>query len=169
VVRLVTALGVPPHIRKSHPNRQGSSLRISSFAVARGNSRHACDRFRRAACGGSLKRQHRKRIQGHSLRGWQLYPDVRTVFEIGGGKLKILCGWPRTATRSTLPDPNTHTYATGITDYSTSGECAAGTGSFLDQQASRLKYRVEEIGDVVAQAKCARGSRGAAPFSRSPT
>jgi activator of 2-hydroxyglutaryl-CoA dehydratase len=48
-----------------------------------------------------------------------------------------------------------HTYATGIVDYSTRGECAAGTGSFLDQQASRLKYRVEEIGDVVAQAKCA--------------
>src|SRR5271157_1725921 len=56
-------------------------------------------------------------------------------------KARNTCGWPKTATR--------------ITDYSTSGECAAGTGSFLDQQASRLKYRVEEIGDVVAQAKCA--------------
>jgi predicted CoA-substrate-specific enzyme activase len=84
----------------------------------------------------------------------QLYPDVRTVFEIGGESSKYLRlaedGNPQHATGS-----NTHTYATGITDYSTSGECAAGTGSFLDQQASRLKYRVEEIGDVVAQAKCA--------------
>jgi len=84
----------------------------------------------------------------------QLYPDVRTVFEIGGESSKYLRlaedGNPQHATGS-----NAHTYATGITDYSTSGECAAGTGSFLDQQASRLKYRVEEIGDVVAQAKCA--------------
>jgi len=84
----------------------------------------------------------------------QLYPDVRTVFEIGGESSKYLRlaedGNTQHATGS-----NAHTYATGITDYSTSGECAAGTGSFLDQQASRLKYRVEEIGDVVAQAKCA--------------
>ena len=84
----------------------------------------------------------------------QLYPEVRTVFEIGGESSKYLRlaedGNPQHATGS-----NAHTYATGITDYSTSGECAAGTGSFLDQQASRLKYRVEEIGDVVAQAKCA--------------
>src|SRR5208282_4253924 len=84
----------------------------------------------------------------------QLYPEVRTVFEIGGESSKYLQlaenGNSRHAAGS-----NTHTYATGITDYSTSGECAAGTGSFLDQQASRLKYRVEEIGDVVAQAKCA--------------
>src|SRR5271157_3163137 len=84
----------------------------------------------------------------------QLYPDVRTVFEIGGESSKYLRlaenGNPQHATGS-----NAHTYATGIMDYSTSGECAAGTGSFLDQQASRLKYRVEEIGDVVAHAKCA--------------
>ena len=84
----------------------------------------------------------------------QLYPEVRTVFEIGGESSKYLRlaedGNPQHATGS-----NAHTYATGIMDYSTSGECAAGTGSFLDQQASRLKYRVEEIGDVVTQAKCA--------------
>jgi ferredoxin len=39
----------------------------------------------------------------------------------------------------------------GILDYSTSGDCAAGTGSFIDQQASRLRYSVEEA----AAAACA--------------
>ena len=29
------------------------------------------------------------------------------------------------------------------------GECAAGTGSFLDQQALRMQYSVEEMGEVV--------------------
>jgi predicted CoA-substrate-specific enzyme activase len=84
----------------------------------------------------------------------QIYPEVRTVFEIGGESSKYM----RLAGRSEeaqVTGSNANTYATGITDYSTSGECAAGTGSFLDQQATRLKYKVEEIGDVVAQAKCA--------------
>ena len=84
----------------------------------------------------------------------QIYPEVRTIFEIGGESSKYL----RLAEgndNEPSTGSNANTYATGITDYSTSGECAAGTGSFLDQQATRLKYRVEEIGDVVAQAKCA--------------
>jgi len=81
----------------------------------------------------------------------RIYPDVRTVFEIGGESSKYL----RLAKEEQTTGSNGNTYATGIADYSTSGECAAGTGSFLDQQATRLKYRVEEIGDVVAQAKCA--------------
>jgi predicted CoA-substrate-specific enzyme activase len=41
----------------------------------------------------------------------------------------------------------------GIEDYEKSGDCAAGTGSFLDQQAVRLKYQVEEIGDIVRTAE----------------
>ena len=30
------------------------------------------------------------------------------------------------------------------------GDCAAGTGSFIDQQAKRLGYEIEEVGDIVA-------------------
>jgi len=84
----------------------------------------------------------------------KVYPDVRTVFEIGGESSKYLRLAEEEKGQQTTGS-NANTFATGITDYSTSGECAAGTGSFLDQQATRLKYRVEEIGDVVAQAKCA--------------
>ena len=84
----------------------------------------------------------------------QIYPEVRTVFEIGGESSKYLRLAKGNGNKQTTGS-NGHTYATGIADYSTSGECAAGTGSFLDQQATRLKYRVEEIGDVVAEANCA--------------
>ena len=84
----------------------------------------------------------------------RIHPGVQTVFEIGGESSKYLrLAQQNGAGHATGSDGNT--YATGILDYSTSGECAAGTGSFLDQQATRLKYRVEEIGDVVARAKCA--------------
>ncbi len=67
-----------------------------------------------------------------------LYPQVRTVFEIGGESSKYM-----------------RLSASGIVDYDRSGECAAGTGSFLDQQALRMQYSVEEVGSVVATAGCA--------------
>ncbi|MFQ5818093.1 MAG: acyl-CoA dehydratase activase [Terriglobia bacterium] len=72
------------------------------------------------------------------------YPEVHTVFEMGGENSKYLA-----------LDGVAISGQLGIVDYSSSGECAAGTGSFLDQQASRLQYRVEEIGDVVCRARCA--------------
>ncbi len=66
------------------------------------------------------------------------YPRVRTVFEIGGESSKYI-----------------RLEGGSILDYDRSGECAAGTGSFLDQQALRLQYSVEEVGDVVCTAACA--------------
>ncbi len=84
----------------------------------------------------------------------QMHPEVRTIFEIGGESSKYL-RLASDGNHDTATGSNANTFATGITDYSTSGECAAGTGSFLDQQATRLKYRVEEIGPIVAGAKCA--------------
>ncbi|MCL4401948.1 MAG: acyl-CoA dehydratase activase [Acidobacteria bacterium] len=66
------------------------------------------------------------------------YPQVKTVFEIGGESSKYL----------RLEDGN-------IVDYDRSSECAAGTGSFLDQQAVRMRYSVEEVGKLVCTATCA--------------
>jgi predicted CoA-substrate-specific enzyme activase len=72
------------------------------------------------------------------------YPDVRTVFEIGGESSKYL-----------RLEPQPEAGLVGIADYDRSGECAAGTGSFLDQQALRMNYSIEEVGPVVATASCA--------------
>jgi activator of 2-hydroxyglutaryl-CoA dehydratase len=83
----------------------------------------------------------------------RLCAQVPTVFEIGGESSKLRLAGSRNGHQAT--GSNRNTYATGFADYSTSGDCAAGTRSFLDQQATRLQYRVEEIGEVVAQAKCA--------------
>ncbi|HTS29591.1 MAG TPA: acyl-CoA dehydratase activase [Bryobacteraceae bacterium] len=66
------------------------------------------------------------------------YPQVRTVFEIGGESSKYI-----------------RLDGCRILDYDRSGECAAGTGSFLDQQALRMAYSVEEVGGLVAGAGCA--------------
>jgi len=59
-----------------------------------------------------------------------VYPQVRTVFEIGGESSKYI-----------------RLDGGSIVDYDRSGECAAGTGSFLDQQALRMQYSVEEVGE----------------------
>jgi predicted CoA-substrate-specific enzyme activase len=83
-----------------------------------------------------------------------IYPQVRTIFEMGGeaSKYVLLDG----ANGDGGPPAGGEQRATaGIADYSTSGECAAGTGSFIDQQASRLRYRVEDIGAIVSKAKTA--------------
>jgi predicted CoA-substrate-specific enzyme activase len=66
------------------------------------------------------------------------YPAVRTIFEIGGESSKYI-----------------RLEGSNIVDYDRSGECAAGTGSFLDQQALRMRFAVEEVGEVVCQATCA--------------
>jgi len=66
---------------------------------------------------------------------------VRTVFEMGGESSKYL----------RLAPAEDGGYS--IIDYATNGDCAAGTGSFIDQQAGRLQYPVEEVGPVVLAAK----------------
>jgi predicted CoA-substrate-specific enzyme activase len=66
-----------------------------------------------------------------------LHPEVTTVFEMGGESSKFL---------RLEADPATG--GANILDYETNGDCAAGTGSFIDQQATRLCYDVEEVGAV---------------------
>jgi activator of 2-hydroxyglutaryl-CoA dehydratase len=72
------------------------------------------------------------------------HPDVRTIFEMGGENAKVI-----RLERSASGD------AVRIRDYDANGDCAAGTGSFIDQQANRMNLAVEEIGDMVARAASA--------------
>jgi len=70
-----------------------------------------------------------------------LYPDVKTIFEMGGVNSKYI----NIEIDETLG-------VVGIKDYERNGECAAGTGSFMDQQASRLEFAIEDVGDIVMSA-----------------
>ncbi len=67
-----------------------------------------------------------------------LHPDVTTVFEMGGETSKFI-----------QLDVDPEADRAGIVDYQTNGDCAAGTGSFMDQQANRLLYQIEDVGDIV--------------------
>ncbi|MDZ7724958.1 MAG: acyl-CoA dehydratase activase [candidate division KSB1 bacterium] len=72
----------------------------------------------------------------------ELFPDVKTILEIGGDGSRFL-----------KVHRNPGTGQVRILDYERNGDCAAGTGSFIDQQALRLRYNVKEIGDLVATAE----------------
>ncbi|SHG71553.1 CoA-substrate-specific enzyme activase, putative [Thermosyntropha lipolytica DSM 11003] len=68
-------------------------------------------------------------ITAHAVAASYLYPDVRTIIEIGGQDSKIII------------------MENGIvTDFAMNTVCAAGTGSFLDQQAARLNIPIEDFG-----------------------
>ena len=64
-----------------------------------------------------------------------LYPDVVNIFEMGGENSKYI--------RLSVDDG-----VVGIVDYETNGDCAAGTGSFMDQQSSRLRFAIEDPSGV---------------------
>jgi len=72
------------------------------------------------------------------------HPEVRTIFEMGGENAKVI-----------RLEPAGDGGPLTVKDYDTNGDCAAGTGSFIDQQAHRMKMKVEHIGEMVAHAASA--------------
>ena len=73
-------------------------------------------------------------ITSHAVAATQLVPDVGTVIEIGGQDSKIII----------LRDGV-------VVDFAMNSICAAGTGSFLDQQAVRLGIPIEKFGEIALQ------------------
>ncbi|MBN2030152.1 hypothetical protein JW824_07890 [bacterium] len=67
----------------------------------------------------------------------RLFPEINTVFEMGGERSKYLL-------LSKAREDQIQ-----ILDYQMNGECAAGTGAFFDQQVERLKVRIEDVGRIV--------------------
>jgi predicted CoA-substrate-specific enzyme activase len=72
----------------------------------------------------------------------QYHPAARTLIEMGGEDAKLI-----TVVR------NNGTGGVKIEDFSMNTACAAGTGSFLDQQASRLHLTIEEFSQIALQSK----------------
>ena len=75
-------------------------------------------------------------ITAHAIGTISIYPDVRTIFEIGGQDSKII-----------LVEDGI------VVDYAMNTLCAAGTGSFLSSQAKRLGIKVEQFGQYALKSK----------------
>jgi predicted CoA-substrate-specific enzyme activase len=74
-------------------------------------------------------------ITAHALAAIAYLPEVRTVLEIGGQDSKGIIIRNRT-----------------VVDFDMNTVCAAGTGSFLDQQAFRLGIPIEQFGRLALKA-----------------
>jgi len=72
-------------------------------------------------------------IVAHATAAWTIYPDVETVFEIGGQDSKFI----------SIGRKNDGTHY--LKDHAFNELCAAGTGAFLDQQADRLGITISEL------------------------
>ncbi len=77
-------------------------------------------------------------ITAQAVAALHYIPDVSTVIEIGGQDSKLII----------IRDGM-------VVDFAMNTVCAAGTGSFLDQQASRLNTRIEDFGEQAIQSKTA--------------
>ncbi len=75
-------------------------------------------------------------ITAQAVAALYYVPDVRTVIEIGGQDSKLI------VIRDGM-----------VVDFAMNTVCAAGTGSFLDQQATRLNMRIEDFGELALQSK----------------
>jgi predicted CoA-substrate-specific enzyme activase len=71
-------------------------------------------------------------ITAHAVAAAELWPGVGSVVEIGGQDAKYM-----------------RLRAGRVVDSNMNYVCAAGTGSFVEEQARKLGFRVDEIGDVV--------------------
>lgn len=75
-------------------------------------------------------------ISSQSFATKTFYPDVRTIIELGGEDSKLIIMKGDT-----------------IEDFSMNSVCAAGTGSFLDQQAERLRLTIEEFSELAMRSR----------------
>jgi predicted CoA-substrate-specific enzyme activase len=72
----------------------------------------------------------------------RFHPRARTIVEMGGEDAKLIHLRPAGESGDAR-----------IEDFSMNSACAAGTGSFLDQQASRLNLAIEEFGAIALKSK----------------
>lgn len=75
-------------------------------------------------------------ITAHAVGTLSRYPNVRTIFEIGGQDSKLI------VLQSGV-----------VVDYAMNTLCAAGTGAFLSSQALRLGIDIEELGGFALRSK----------------
>jgi predicted CoA-substrate-specific enzyme activase len=109
-------------------SRQDGQLDIRGVGTT-GSGRHLAD----VLLGADVVKNE---ITAHAVAASAIYPGVRTIIEIGGQDSKIII------------------LKNGIVeDFAMNTVCAAGTGSFLDQQAARLSIAIEDFGDYAIRSR----------------
>ena len=85
-----------------------------------------------------LKMKPVNEIVAQAFSTHTLFPHIKTIIEMGGEDSKLII----------LGE-----HGRAIKDFSMNSVCAAGTGSFLDQQAERLRLTIEEFSELALRSK----------------
>ncbi len=108
-------------------NQLGQTIAIAGVATT-GSARHLAAYL----VGADLIKTE---ITAHAIAVVDFLPAAKTIIEIGGQDSKVI------VLRNGV-----------VVDFAMNTVCAAGTGSFLDQQAARLGISVEAFGDLALKA-----------------
>lgn len=82
-------------------------------------------------------------IVAQSKAVMELYPHIRTIIEMGGEDSKLI-----------FLEKNEMKSGMKLSDFTMNSLCAAGTGSFLDQQAKRIGVSIEnEFGELALKSE----------------
>ncbi len=81
-------------------------------------------------------------ILSQSFFTGHFHPAARSIIEMGGEDAKLI-----------ILTPGKNSSEIIIEDFAMNAACAAGTGSFLDQQASRLHLTIEEFSSIALRSK----------------
>lgn len=137
-------------IEKHYTRTKGQPLKTVIDVLSDVMTRIPADKIERVGVTGSAGKKVSELIGGSFINEViaqarameRFHPEVRTAIEMGGEDSKLL-----------LLKFNEATKKVEIADFAMNGVCAAGTGSFLDQQASRLGFTIEEFSSAALKSQ----------------
>lgn len=117
----------------------------------------------RGLVAGSIPSCEINEISAHAAASSSFNPEIRTIIEIGGQDSKlIILEAPKGEGRFTNYESRftNHDSRRPIKHFAMNELCAAGTGAFLDQQATRLGISIEKFAQIGANAGTAASIAG---------
>lgn len=130
--RYIRHMGRPAEISKEAIEELVKKYKIEFVAVTGSGAKHFA-----SITGGTFVNEIVALATGFS----HLYPDTGSLIDIGGEDSKLVI-FEKSGKNGKLR----------VKDFSMNALCAAGTGSFLDQQASRLCFTIEEFSKIALKA-----------------
>lgn len=137
-------------LSEEYLRHQGQPMAVAAEAIQRAIEKYGPERIGGLAATGSGGRVVADVLEGafvneviaQAAATSRLYPWVQTIIEIGGEDSKLI-----------FVDPQRAESSNSVADFAMNAACAAGTGSFLDEQAVRLGLDIEEFGQLALKSQ----------------
>ncbi len=137
-------------VEERYIRHHGQPMRVAAEAIETAVDKYGRERIAGLAATGNggrvvartLEANFVNEVVAQATATRRLFPEVRTVIEIGGEDSKLIFVQDSSAQSSGE-----------VADFAMNAACAAGTGSFLDQQASRLGLAIEEFAQLALQSE----------------